>query len=205
MKNLFLDPQKPLATCTSNNCQGCVLKNDLQCHFSSRELLRFLGIAFPVFIIGGIGIARVNAWMLIPWLVISFCYFGFIEIRVMCSHCPHYAEPGTKSLQCWANYGSPKLWKYRPGPMSTKEKVMFFSGLVLIAGIPLVVILLGMVWLWLILFIVSVLTMGTLMSNFMCNRCTNFACPFNHVELKMRKAFFDRNPTIANAWKGDPS
>lgn len=205
MKNLFLDPQKPLATCTSNNCQGCVLNNNLQCHFGARELLRFLGMAFPVFLVGGIGIARVNAWILIPWLVISFCYFGFIEIRVMCSHCPHYAEPGTKSLQCWANYGSPKLWKYRPGPMSTAEKVVFFSGLALITGFPLVLLLLDMAWLLLLLFIISVLTMGTLMSNLMCNRCINFACPFNHVELTMRKAFFIRNPTIANAWKGDPS
>ncbi|GAJ20475.1 unnamed protein product, partial [marine sediment metagenome] len=25
------------------------------------------------------------------------------------------------TLKCWANYGSPKLWKYRPGPMSLNE------------------------------------------------------------------------------------
>ena len=35
------------------------------------------------------------------------------------------AETGTKTLKCWANYGSPKLWKYRPGPMSLAEKTVF--------------------------------------------------------------------------------
>jgi hypothetical protein len=45
-----------------------------------------------------------NGWMLIPWLILIIGYFGFVEIRVMRSHCPHYAEEGG-SLKCWANYG----------------------------------------------------------------------------------------------------
>jgi hypothetical protein len=53
MKNLFLDPQKPLSTCTSASCQGCPLQNRLQCHFEGKNLARFLLIAFPPFILGG--------------------------------------------------------------------------------------------------------------------------------------------------------
>lgn len=143
MKGLFLDPHKPLSTCTSTDCVDCPLQSRLQCHFSSRELLRFFAMAFSPFVLGGIGIARVNAWMLLPWIGLAIGYFGFVEIRVMCSHCPHYAEPGTRSLQCWANYGSPKLWKYRPGPMTQVEKAIFFAGLVLIAGYPLAFLLVG--------------------------------------------------------------
>ena len=117
MPDMFLDPQRPLTTCTAANCEGCPVSKDVHCHFRARDLTAFLLAGLPIFFIGGAGIFRVNAWWLAPWLVMSFGYFGFIESRVMCSHCPHYAEPG-KSLQCWANYGSPRLWKYRPGPMT---------------------------------------------------------------------------------------
>ena len=201
MKRLFLDPDKPLSTCRSTNCDGCSLQNRLQCHFSGRELLRFFGIAFLPFILGGIGIAQVNAWLLLPWIGLAVAYFSLIEIRVMCSHCPHYAEPGTKSLQCWANYGSPKLWKYRPGPMTWGEKSVFFTGLVLIAGYPLVFLLVGTQWLLLVLFALTLASMGVLMGRLMCAHCMNFACPFNHVDQFTREAFFARNPIVAAAWQ----
>jgi hypothetical protein len=77
-----------------------------------------------------------NGWLLIPWLTMIIGYFGFIEIRVMCSHCPHYAESDS-SLKCWANYGSPKIWKYRPEPMSFIEKAIFLGGFAIIWGYPL--------------------------------------------------------------------
>jgi hypothetical protein len=31
---------------------------------------------------------------LLIWIATFVAYFGFIEIRVLCSHCPHYAEKG---------------------------------------------------------------------------------------------------------------
>jgi len=198
---MFLDPKKPLSTCSATNCQGCPLQSRVQCHFSSRELLRFFGIAFPAFILGGIGITRINAWLLLPWIALALGYFGFIEIRVMCSHCPHYAEPGTKSLQCWANYGSPKLWKYRPGPITRGENIVFFTGLVLIASYPLVFLVVGMQWLLLALFAVATISMAALMGRLMCAHCMNFACPFNRVNQATRQAFFFRNQVISEAWE----
>jgi hypothetical protein len=200
MDRMFLDPHKPLSTCSSTQCENCPLQSRLQCHFNGRQLLRFFGIAFPAFIVGGIGIARVNAWLLLPWIGLAVGYFGFIEIRVMCSHCPHYAEPGTKSLQCWANYGSPKLWKYRPGPMTHGENFVFFTGLVLIAGYPFAFLLAGGQWLLLALFAVTVVGMATLMERLMCAHCMNFACPLNRVDQTIRDAFFACNPVIAQAW-----
>jgi hypothetical protein len=202
MSRMFLDPQKPLSTCSSANCKGCPVQNHLSCHFNGRDLARFLVIAFPPFIVGGIGIARLNAWLLIPWIVLCLSYFGFIEIRVMCSHCPHYAEPDTKSLQCWANYGSPKLWKYRPGPMTRGEKFVFFAGLVLIAGYPLTFLLAEMQWLLLAVFLVTSVGLGALLQSQLCTQCMNFACPLNRVEPGVRALFFARNPVVSEAWKG---
>jgi hypothetical protein len=201
MNSLFLNPQKPLSTCSGASCRDCRLHGRLQCHFHGKDLARFLVIALPPFVVAGIGIARWNAWLLIPWAAIIFSYFGLVEIRVMCSHCPHYTEPGTRSLQCWANYGSPKLWKYRPGPMSPIEKAVFFAGLGLIAGYPLIFLLVGAQWLLLALFAVTLAGMASLMSSWMCARCMNFACPLNRVDWTTRVIFFDRNPIVAQAWE----
>jgi hypothetical protein len=200
MKPLFLDPRKPLEGCSLKGCRACPIQSRLQCHFNGRELLRFFGIAVPPFILGGLGIAQVNAWLLLPWIALAVSYFGFIEIRVMCSHCPHYAEPGTRSLKCWANYGSPKLWKYRPGPMSRGETIVFFAGILLIAGYPLVLLVSGMQWLLLALFALTVVGMGIIMARQMCARCINFACPFNRVNKSVQEGFFARNSSVARAW-----
>lgn len=201
MKKYFLAPNRPIATCIEIDCSGCTLQNKVHCHFNSRDLLRFLLIAFPPFITGGIGIAQVNAWLLLPWIGIILGFFGFLEIRVMCSHCPHYAEPATKTLQCWANYGSPKLWKYRPGPMNTGEKFLFLSGIGLVAAYPLAFLIFSANWLLLVVFTAFVLVMGISMRYGLCNQCMNFACPFNRVPPKTRLMFFARNPVVDEAWK----
>ena len=198
---MFLDPQKLLPTCSSAGCPGCPLQERLHCHFQSRDLVRFFAFAFPPFILGGIGIARLNAWLLLPWIAGCFSYFGLVEIRVMYSHCPHYAESGTKTLQCWANYGSPKLWKYRSGPMTFGENIIFFAGLGPVAGFPLVTMVIGNRWLLLFLFVLLTSGMGILMARGMCARCMNFAYPFNEVEPATRHAFFARNPVVGQAWR----
>jgi len=201
MNNLFLNPDQALSTCASKDCQICPLQKTLQCHFRGKDLARFFLIAFPPFILGGIGISKRNVWMLIPWIALCLSYFGLIEIKVMCSHCPHYAEPEINTLKCWANYGSPKLWKYQPGPMTEGEQFIFFAGLVAIAGYPFTFLIIGSQWILLIIFILTVSGMAFFMSRLMCSRCMNFACPFNHVDQNTRKAFFKRNPTIARTWK----
>jgi hypothetical protein len=200
MNALFLDPNKPLSTCSVDNCRGCPVRSSLVCHFGGRDLARFFLFALPPFILGGAGIARINGWLLIPWISVCLGYFLLVEIRVMCSHCPHYAEPGTRTLQCWANYGAPKLWAYRPGPMSRAETAIFYGGLVPIAGYPAAFLIAGSQWLLLALFAVSVAGMGALMFRFMCSHCMNFACPLNRVDRKTRDLFFARNPVVAEAW-----
>jgi hypothetical protein len=196
---LFLDPQKPIATCESGTCNDCSVNGDIHCHFSLKDWIHFLLIAFPPFLLGGAGIYYVNGWLLIPWIAFSLAFFGFIEIRVMCSHCPHYAEPLT-SLKCWANYGSPKLWKYRPGPMSMIEKIIFFGGFVVVWGVPLLILVFGKQFFLLLVY--SMTTAGFFMTliNFMCSQCMNFACPLNRVDETARSAFFDKNPKVGEAW-----
>jgi hypothetical protein len=196
---MFLDSQKPIATCESDSCDDCAINSNLHCHFSLKDWIHFLFIAFPPFLLGGAGIYYMNGWLLIPWIIFVVAFFGFIEIRVMCSHCPHYAESLT-SLKCWANYGSPKLWKYRPGPMTIIEKTIFFGGFAIVWGYPLAFLILSKQLFLLVVY--SMTTIGFFMTliNFMCSQCMNFACPLNCVDEKVRGQFFDKNPIIAEAW-----
>ncbi len=199
---LFLDPNKPIATCVSETCNGCPVHKTLHCHFRPRDLIHFLLVVFPSFLLGGAGIYHMNGWLLIPWLTMIIGYFGFIEIRVMCSHCPHYAESDS-ALKCWANYGSPKIWRYRPGPMSIIEKTIFLGGFVIIWGYPLLFLISGLQWFLLIVYVLSVAGFFMTLKTFLCSQCMNFACPLNAVEDEIRRDFFYRNPEVAKAWGVD--
>ena len=196
----FLDPTKPIATCTCESCEGCEAGQRVHCHFHARDLVHFALNALPLFLLGGAGIVHLGWGWLVPWLVAIISYFFFVEIRVMCAHCPHYAEAGG-TLRCWANYGAPKIWKYRPGPMSKAEKVIFVGGLILIGGYPLVLLLIGRRWFLLVVYVLSLAGAASTLRMFLCSRCMNFACPLNTVDERVRQAFFERNPAVAQAWK----
>jgi hypothetical protein len=149
--------------------------------------------------LGGAGIYHVSGWLLTPWIIFVVAFFGFIEIRVMCSHCPHYAESLT-SLKCWANYGSPKLWKYRPGPMTITEKTVFFGGFVIVWGYPMLFLILSAQLFLLVVYLMTTIGFFMTLIVFMCSQCMNFACPLNSVDEDVRDHFFNRNPTVAKAW-----
>lgn len=199
---LFLDPNKPINTCVSESCNGCAVQKTLHCHFRPTDLIHFFAIALPAFLLGGAGVYRVSGLLLVLWLVMIVGFFGFLEIRVMCSHCPHYAEPGN-TLKCWANYGSPKLWNYRPGPMSFVEKFLFFGGFAIIWGYPLIFLLMGMQWFLLIVYIISAVGFFMTLKIFLCSQCMNFACPLNGVIDSVKQEFFKQNPDVAKVWGVD--
>lgn len=196
---MFLDPKKPIATCESVSCDDCSVNDMIHCHFRLKDLIHFLLIALPPFLLGGAGIVYVSGWWIIPWLLFVIAFFGFIEIRVMCSHCPHYAESGT-SLRCWANYGSPKLWTYRPGPMSIIEKLVFFCGFVIVWGYPLFFLILSGKLFLLIIYLITTAGFFMTLKTYLCSQCMNFACPLNSVSNENRDEFFKRNPSVAEVW-----
>ncbi len=197
---MFPDNNKPMSTCDEKTCSNCNVKTAVFCHFNIKLLIRFLIIAVPCFIIAGIGICQLNYILMIPWIAFILLYFGLIEIRVMCSHCPHYAEPGTKTLTCWANYGSPKIWRYRPGPMSLSEKIVFFSGIVMIAMHPIIIMIITKQIIILSVFVLYIMIGCFLIHNYMCKKCMNIACPFNSISSETRDKFLKHNSIIREAW-----
>ena len=201
MSKMFLEPDKPLHTCHAKNCHDCELPDKLVCHFNIKQLFGFLLIVVPSFIIAGIIIIRFNPFLLIPWIVFFLSYFGFIEIRMMCSHCPHYAELEINTLKCKVNYGSPKLWKYRPGPMSLNEKIVFYLGFAFILIYPIIFFILENSYILLGLYFVLIILGKLALKKNCCTHCINFACLFNNVDEEIRKNFFSKNPVVRDAWK----
>lgn len=194
MNKMFLDLKTPLHTCKEENCDGCHISDTLVCHFNGKQLGFFLAMFLPLFGLAGYAIFTFSVWIFVAWLVFIPLFFGLIEIRVLCSHCPHYAEPELKTLKCWANYGSPKLWKYRPGPMSRMETIVFFLGFILIFVPPVVLTGLQQRF-WLMgIYLASLILAFSLLYIFYCSRCINFVCPLNAVDKKIRKKFVEKNP-----------
>ena len=136
----------PCEICTwkpISECEDCPLAGLLKCRFNSGDLLRFMGlVSFPLLsalvgmFLGGSG------WYILGWLLLAIVFFGFWEIRILCSHCPYYAEKSFV-LHCIANYGCPKFWKYHPEPISTSERIQLVIGFAAISGYPLPFLILG--------------------------------------------------------------
>lgn len=201
MKKIFLNPIKPLHTCNTNSCEGCEVTDKLVCHFNGKQLSGFMLLTLPVFFTAGYIIFTQNPFLLILWIIFVISFLELIEIRVMCSHCPHYAEPEIKSLKCWANYGAPKLWKYRPGPMSIIEKTIFILGFLIIFLPSIFILMFQKNYLLLLIYVVLLVALKIALGTFYCKRCINFACPFNVVGNSVRDKFFNKNVLIKKAWK----
>ncbi len=196
----FKDPSTPIATCKASDCVACPAANSVHCHFRPVELVHFLIISLPPFLVGGAAVLA-SGWIpLAIYVALIIGFFGFLEIRVMCSHCPHYAEEGA-TLGCWANHGSPKLWKYRPGPMSAGERILFIGGLVVVYGFPLIFFFASGLWFMLGIYVLLDAGFFMTLKMFLCSQCMNLACPLNGVSDSVRALFFAQNPTVAVAWK----
>ncbi|MCK4480005.1 MAG: hypothetical protein KAV01_05725, partial [Candidatus Lokiarchaeota archaeon] len=104
-------------------CGTCPINGKLICHFQRKYLFSFIGFFFVFAITAFVGVIMAGyGWFLLGWVGFWLFFFEFWEIRILCSHCPYYAEEGRK-LHCIANYGSLKLWKYHPEPMNLSEKI----------------------------------------------------------------------------------
>lgn len=199
----FLDPKRPIHTCERTGCAGCAVREKLNCHFSAEQLAKFLLSCAPVLIIGILITMLHSLAAFIGWSLCFLAFFGFVEIRVMCSHCPHYAEPALRSLKCWANYGMIKLWQYRPGPMSKGETAAFFAGLFVVVAYPIPFAALMRFYLPLIAYLLFAVIGAYALRHFLCVKCFNFACPLNRVKPETRAQFLACNPVVRAAYETD--
>ncbi|MFX0082593.1 MAG: hypothetical protein ACFE94_12665 [Candidatus Hodarchaeota archaeon] len=182
-------------------CNHCSIKDNLICHFRRKYLFNFFGF-FIIFVITAFfGVITAGfGWFLLGWLGFWVFFFEFWEIRILCSHCPYYAEEG-KTLHCIANYGSLKIWKYHPEPMNLSEKIQLMIGFIILVGYPLIFLILGNQFIVLIISIIEIIIFFSFLFLKRCGVCLNFSCPFNHVKKEVVDAFLKKNPVMRETWE----
>jgi hypothetical protein len=190
--------------CTAQSapaCKDCSLPYRLMCRFERGDTLHFFMLTLPLLVIsiGGV-ISAGYGWFLLGWLAYAVFFFFVWEARVLCRHCPYWAEEN-RLLRCHANYGVIKIWKYHPGPMSQAEQIQFAVGAIALAIYPLVFLLLGGEYLLVAVFIVSCVSWGYLLRYHVCVRCVNFSCPMNAVPKALVDAYLNQNPVMRSAWE----
>jgi hypothetical protein len=190
---------------TEPPCQDCALRTRLMCRYDPGDMLHFFILALPFFVTTIAGVIEAGyGRYLFGWLAFALFFFFIWEARVLCSHCPYWAEPSLV-LHCHANYGVVKLWKYRPGPMSRSEQIQFALGALALLIYPIVFLLLGRQFLLAAIAVVSGFSWGYLLRRHVCRRCINFSCPMNAVPKAIVMAYIQQNPLIHDAWKKDDS
>jgi hypothetical protein len=139
-------------------------------------------------------------WYLLGWVGVAVIFFGFWEIRILCRHCPYYAEQGV-TLHCIANYGCPKIWTYHPEPMSTSEKIQLVIGLIMLCGYPFPFAILGGQILLVLLTAWGLIMFFWTLQKYTCSHCVNFSCLLNRVSEEVIDAYLQRNPVMRKAWE----
>lgn len=184
-----------------SECKDCPVVGRLKCRFKWGDLFHFAGLfltfAIPAFIgmiLGGYG------WYILGEVCFMIFFFNFWAIRILCSHCPYYAEKG-RVLHCIANYGSLKIWKYHPKPISKLEKVQLVIGSIILCSYPFPFLILGKQYILALLALWGgIISLWTL-QKYTCSKCVNFSCPLNKVPKEVVDEYLIHNPVMRNAWE----
>ena len=201
MKSEPLKDKKNLCNGSPEDCVDCSLKNKVRCEFKIKDTIIFFAplIFFTIIAFYGMVISGYMLWIGIYLIFLALFYF-IIENRILCSHCPYYAQEG-KILKCHTHYGFYKAWRYRPGPMSHSEKILWLVGVFLSFLYPLIFLILGNQLILFLLSIAGIITWFPIIFIKSCNSCLNFSCPFNKVPEKVRKEYFIKNEIMRKGWK----
>lgn len=216
----------PNNLCTWNDdadCASCSEENKLHCKWNVKCFYTFLMLYFPFLVAGWFGMAIVAKvtgawWYLVVYGAFNIFFFGFFEIRILCSHCPYYGGDSGYSLKCLANNGALRIWKYHPEPMHKFEKVSLIICFIFLGGFPVYAnfygvyfvgmnyssfsqaLLLGMIFIG-VLTLFSALTFFYVLRFYVCSRCLNFSCPLNGVPKDVVDEYLRRNPVMMKAWE----
>ena len=182
-------------------CGGCGIGERLDCRFSWGNLLHFVAMFLGFVIPSVVGMIRGGyGGYFLGWLGFALFFFEVWEIRILCSHCPYYAKRG-RTLHCIANYGSLKLWPYRPEPMSRGEKIQLWLGFAILGAYPFPFLIFGGRWAWALMAMWGLALFFWTLRKETCSRCVNFSCPLNGVPKEIVDAYLERNPVMRRAWE----
>ncbi|MHA1770375.1 MAG: hypothetical protein ACTSYL_00270 [Candidatus Thorarchaeota archaeon] len=155
----------------------------------------YLNWSFDIGALLGLGsLVLTEGILMIPvYFLISMLFFaGGVEWWVLCRHCPCYEHSGVKhgnekKFYCLGNWGSPKLFKYRPGRISKAGQAVFL----LWVGFYLFFPILYMLYRWdlVIIQIIVAASFVLTLRHWACSRCPNFGCVLNCVPKQDQELF----------------
>jgi len=196
--------RNPYRICTwqdNAKCAGCGIEGGLNCRFNRGDLLYFLALFFPPAIAAVAGMIRGGfGWWLAGWAGYMVFFFFVWEARILCSHCPYWAEE-TRVLHCLANYGVIKIWRYHPEPMSAEEKAQFLVGAGALVAYPFPFLILGGEYILAVLTLAGFVSFAFSLKKHVCPRCVNFSCPLNAVPKPTVDEYLRKNPVMRKAWE----
>ncbi len=200
----FKSSQAQFTPCTwkpVTECKDCSIQGELMCRFESKDMVHFLMLLLPFAVTVIAGTIRARYGMLLLWWLAYSIFFFFVwEARVLCRHCPMWAEE-SRVLHCHANNGVIKIWKYQPSPMSKSEQMQFLLGGLIWFAFPFTFLFMGREYLLILIGLASVVSGIYSLRRSVCSRCINFSCPINTVPKEYVDSYLGRNPEIRAAWE----
>lgn len=200
MKKQTNNPYNICSLRPASECKECSLNDRLKCRYNLRDLLNFVVPSLALVVLAFIGMILAGyGWYIIGAIGFMLFFFNFWETRILCSHCPYYAER-VLTLHCIANYGSLKIWKYHPEPTSRLEKIQFIIGVTILLGYPFIFLILGKQYILALLVTVGVIMFFWHLQEHTCSKCINFSCPLNGVPKETVNRYLKRNPVMRKVW-----
>jgi hypothetical protein len=188
-------------------CEICELKDKLHCQTQKKYSLYFAVSFFSGILPALLGIIFSNMntilkiLILSGWVGYSIFFFLIWESKILCSHCPFYADEDQKTLHCYANMGIIKTAKYCPEPMDTSEKIQFIIAVSILIIFAYPFLLLSNQIIFFILSVIGMVVWILILQTQICVRCINFSCPLNRVPKEYIDKFLERNPAIKQVWE----
>jgi hypothetical protein len=191
---------------SNSECHACELRNQLHCHSQFKDTLYFGSSFFLAFIPAVLGILLsgfvflTSVSIIVVWFLYILFFFCIWESKVLCSHCPYYANDNQKTLHCAINTGFIKISKYNPKPMSKSEKIQFIIGALIFILYPIPFLILAEQFIFLTIALIGIFIWMIIIQYKVCPVCINFSCPLNRVPNNIVINFLEKNPEIKKAW-----
>lgn len=188
-------------------CEDCTLNKCLFCEPDTKYLFYFLTPFLLIIISVLVGIIFspikpiIKILFFIGWFGYMFFFLNIWESKMLCNHCPYYANDSEKVLHCPIDKGKLKTGNYEPGPASIAEKVQFIVGASMLIAFPIPFLLFYNLIIPLLLSIMGIFLWILSLQLKICTECINFSCPLNRVSEEIRNEFLKRNPVIKKAWE----
>lgn len=189
------------------DCAECELDERLMCDGSLKYSLYF-GAPILLGLIPAIIGIRLSGYSLlikilifVGWVAYALFFFNVWESRMLCNHCPYYADDSERTLHCPINKGMLKTSKYDPRPINTSEKIQFIVGALILVGIPLPFLIIDGQIISTVLLIAGIILWLVVIQLKVCTDCINFSCVLNRVPKEFRDEFLKKNPRIKKAWE----